>query len=105
MAFEWFRLLDHAAPPVTGPAWDFRLPPGQAQMLLNVAGAPTDGHLALEVSWDGSLWWETTAISLAGRGPVSQWSVGLPVARYLRARLDSLTGGTSPNVTLDLLTT
>lgn len=61
-----------------------------------VTGAPTAVSLVLEGSLDGANW-ATLATSTSVTGD-QQYATGKP-QRFVRARLATLTGGTSPTVT------
>lgn len=66
-------------------------------MCYTITGAPATVSLKLQGSHDATNWFDIATSTATASGATS--SFDLFVARYLRANLGTLTGGTAPTVT------
>lgn len=90
-------LLNAATSTGAGTAADLDFVRGTFTMATVVTGAPSAVSVTLQGSLDG-VTFQTLATSTSTTGD-QQWQVDKP-QRYLRANLATLTGGTSPTVTV-----
>lgn len=90
-------LLEGATAVGAGTTFNLSAVRSKFTMVSAVTGAPTGVSLTLEGSIDGSTWY-VLATSTSTTGD-TQFAVDKP-ARYVRANLGTLTGGTAPTVTV-----
>jgi hypothetical protein len=81
-----------------GTAYDLGVCHGNWSMAVTVAGGPSGCAVQLQGSLDGTGWYSVGSATSNTSGTAVATAANTP-ARYIRANLTTLTGGTSPTVT------
>lgn len=92
-----FKSLDGAAVTGVGATHDLEGSLANHTMTVVITGAPTSLNVDLEISHDSVNWIAVGTASGSGAFKLVRGTV--TVARYVRANLTVLTGGTAPTVT------